>query len=184
MLEILSNKYSRNDGIFYITEKTAPISNKIFNSHYSYTINSIIQSIIDDVDDIFKCVGNQEQLLYAKSIIIPALITDRIIYFKNGKFKCDHKAFHVHCGENKFINSKYTAQAATSIAYKCLKDDDPNDIIIGFDYVQKRSKKYIQERKEIIRKAINEIMTAPYAESEDDKCSVDYSIIIRIESFS
>ncbi len=122
-------------------------------------------------------------MLYAKSIVIPALITDRIIYFKYGKFKCDHKAFHVHCGENKYLNSKYTAQAATSIAYKCLKDDDPKDVIRGFDYVQRRSKKYIYKRKEIIRKAFNVIMTAPYAESEEDECSVDYSIIIRIENF-
>lgn len=45
---------------FILTEKTAPISNKIFNSYYSYAINSIIQSIIDNVDDIFKCLGNQE----------------------------------------------------------------------------------------------------------------------------
>ncbi|BBH52637.1 hypothetical protein [Fluviispira sanaruensis] len=79
-------------------------------------------------------------MLYAKSIVIPALITDRIIFFKYRKFKCDHKAFHVHCGENKYSNSKYTAQAATSIAYKCLKDDDLKDVFIGFDYVQKRSK--------------------------------------------
>ncbi|KAB8032062.1 hypothetical protein [Fluviispira multicolorata] len=172
----------KNKKIFYVSEDTAPFINRIFDSHYAYTINTIVQSIKDNSNDIFKYLGTTENVEYAKKIIIPALLLDGIIYESEGGLKCDYDLVFVVFGDNKYYTSKYTAQAALAIANKCAISDNQTNITNSFEHVQKRSKMYVEERRQIIRKALNEIMTAPFANTKEDQCVVDYAFIMRIEN--